>query len=93
METDGTAPTSLTRHPARDGAPTWSPDGAWLAFETDRDGDFEIYIMRADGTDQRNLTQHSGASDGLPAWAPVSGAPTAVELYLWGPLKARLRLR
>jgi Tol biopolymer transport system component len=30
--------TNLTRHPARDTSPTWSPHGARIAFVTDRDG-------------------------------------------------------
>jgi dipeptidyl aminopeptidase/acylaminoacyl peptidase len=40
-----------------------------IAFETNRDGNFEIYSMNADGSDQRNLT-HNAAYDTLPAWSP-----------------------
>ena len=35
--------------------PSWSPDGSQIAFESDRDGDYEIYIMAADGSNQRRL--------------------------------------
>ena len=38
-----------------------SPDGTRLAFATNRDGDFEVYVMNADGTDQKRLTNTAGA--------------------------------
>ena len=65
---------NLTRHPARDTSPTWSPDGARIAFVTGRDGNDEIYIMNADGSGLRNLTQHP-ADDWSPAWSPVAEIP------------------
>jgi dipeptidyl aminopeptidase/acylaminoacyl peptidase len=36
-------------------APTWSPDGSQLAFLTDRTGQWEIWVMNADGSGQRPL--------------------------------------
>ena len=33
--------------------PTWSPDGRTIAFETNRDGDFEIYSVHVDGSGSR----------------------------------------
>ena len=33
-----------------------------------RRGDYEIYVMNADGTGLRNLTQHPQADDTFPAW-------------------------
>jgi len=40
-----------------------------IAFESDRDGSFQIYVMNADGTDQRRLTRN--ATGGMsPAWSP-----------------------
>jgi Tol biopolymer transport system component len=38
--------------------PQWSPDGNKIAFESLRDGNWEIYVMNADGTDQKNLTNN-----------------------------------
>ena len=49
--------------------PTLSPDGKRIAFSSSRDGNREIYVMNADGTDQRRLTDNA-ASDGSPAWSP-----------------------
>jgi dipeptidyl aminopeptidase/acylaminoacyl peptidase len=45
-------------------APVWSPDGSQIAFVTDRRGDWEIWIMNADGTNQRPMFPN-GALTGL----------------------------
>jgi TolB protein len=41
--------TRLTRASGNDGLPTWSPDGKYLAFVSDRDGSWGIYMMPASG--------------------------------------------
>ena len=38
-------------------------------FESKRDGNYEIYVMDSDGSDQRRLTVNQ-AHDGFPAWSP-----------------------
>jgi Ca2+-binding RTX toxin-like protein len=48
--------------------PTWSPDGRSLVFETNREGNFELYSVRLDGTDVRNLTRSPQGEDRFPAW-------------------------
>jgi len=40
-----------------------------IAFHSDRDGDFEIFVMNADGNDVRQLTDNT-LFDGLPLWSP-----------------------
>ena len=47
----------------------WSPDGSKIAFCTHRDGNWEVYVMNADGSGQRRLT-HSPRSDRPVAWSP-----------------------
>jgi Tol biopolymer transport system component len=47
----------------------WSPDGRRIAFLSDRNGEFDIYVMNADGTGQRNLTRNP-AFDSDPVWSP-----------------------
>jgi Tol biopolymer transport system component len=44
-----------TAHSSNNTAPTWSPDGSHIAFLTDRTGQWEIWVMQADGSDQRPL--------------------------------------
>jgi WD40-like Beta Propeller Repeat len=50
-------------------APAWSPDHTRLAFQSNRDGNWEIYVANADGTDVRRLTDDD-AEDGEPSWTP-----------------------
>lgn len=79
MRGDGTDPRRLTDNQANDMTPTWSPDGKYLAFVSDRDGNKEIYVMKVDGTQQLNLT-HEPAEDWTPAWSP-DGASIAFSSY------------
>jgi len=39
-----------------DADPTWSGDGSRIAFETNRNGNFDIYSVAADGSDAKQLT-------------------------------------
>ncbi|MBV7330302.1 serine/threonine-protein kinase [Chloroflexi bacterium TSY] len=50
----------LTQHPGRDGLATASPDGNHIAFVTDRDGIWSVYIMRIDGSNKRKLFDLQG---------------------------------
>jgi len=43
--------------------------GDLIAFHSDRDGDWEIFVMNADGTDVRQLTDNDDR-DEFPAWSP-----------------------
>jgi TolB protein len=61
----------VTDAPEKDSAPSWSPDGTRLAFESFRDGNFEIYVVNADGSNPVRLTNDT-AGDSSPVWSPVS---------------------
>ena len=50
---------ALTVHEAHDFMPVWSHDGKYIAFASDRYGNFDIYIMPAAGGEARRLTFHS----------------------------------
>jgi Tol biopolymer transport system component len=60
----------LTNSSAIDVRPTWSPDNRMIAFQSKRDGEtYHIYVMNADGSDQRALTK--GVTDNRhPIWMP-----------------------
>ena len=48
----------LTDNPVHDDSPRWSADGKKITFMSRRDGNHEVYIMDAEGRNQRNLTNH-----------------------------------
>jgi TolB protein len=49
--------------------PDWSPDGKWLAIASDRSGQFEIWVVRPDGTGLRQVTSGPGTKT-WPVWSP-----------------------
>ncbi len=59
----------LTRNAGNNGNPAWSPDGTCIVFESDRDGNYEIYLVNADGSGPVRLTHHPDGDYG-PLWSP-----------------------
>jgi Tol biopolymer transport system component len=60
----------LTTSPATDIFPTWSPDSRHVAFVSDRDGNFEIYVMKSDGSDILQFTStQTNPGNGRAAWS------------------------
>ena len=49
--------------------PAWSPDGRWVVFESERDGNEEVYIIPAQGGIMANLTNAPESGDSAPAWS------------------------
>ena len=45
-----------------------------IAFESSRDGNYEIYIMNSDGSGIYNLTNHP-SDDWYPSWSPIPTSP------------------
>lgn len=75
MAADGSV-RPVTANRVDDFGGVWSPDGRTIAFVSSRDGDDEIFTVRADGTGLRQLTRNSvlrggvPALDHAPAWSP-----------------------
>jgi TolB protein len=61
--------TRLTDASGADRHPAWSPDGKYLAFESQRTGLAQIFLMDRDGTNQRQLT-FGEVDSHAPAWSP-----------------------
>jgi tricorn protease len=57
---DGTNVHRLTSHPGVEGNPRFSPDGKWIAFSGEYDGNVDVYIISAEGGEPRRLTWHPG---------------------------------
>ncbi len=69
---DGGGKVNVTQDPATDTSPAWSPDGREILFQTDRDGDFEIYSIRVgDPPSSAVNLSRSMAQDTDPCWAPA----------------------
>ena len=68
---DGTGLTNLTQEQYDNSNPSWSPDGQYLAFSSDRvGGKSEIWVIQADGGNPRRLTYMDGQNLS-PAWSPA----------------------
>jgi dipeptidyl aminopeptidase/acylaminoacyl peptidase len=61
---------NLTQAAGLDSRPAWSPDGTQIAFDSTRDGDQDIYLMNADGSQPRNLSNSPVSDDYYPLWSP-----------------------
>ena len=69
----GTLRPTATPRPTSTPLPTTTPAQATapslIAFSSERDGNWEIYVMNVDGSDQTRLTNNE-ADDGFPSWSP-----------------------
>jgi tricorn protease len=70
---DGKNVRRVTVHKARDVYPKFSPDGRWIAFSSDRNGNLDVFIIPTEGGAAKQLTFHS-ADDSVLGWTPDSRA-------------------
>jgi Tol biopolymer transport system component len=84
MNADGSDQRNLTRKPGNEVAPAWSPDGRaivfsavppgqplWVGGSRSASGPYrDVYVMNADGSDQRNLTHTREAEEWAGGWSP-----------------------
>ena len=61
----------LTVNRARDVYARFSPDGKWIAFSSDRNGNLDVFLMPAGGGTAKQLTTHS-ADDTVLGWSADS---------------------
>ena len=69
-ETNAITPVVTTqRQLSHEEWPSWSPDGTMLAFTSNRDGNFNIYLMDSSGGRPRRATLNAGI-DNFPSFSP-----------------------
>ncbi len=68
------SPRNLTQsNDAADRDPLWSPDGRWIAFLSDKTGEYELYLMQSDGRGEtRQLTKDGNCYRFMSTWSPDS---------------------
>ena len=62
----------LTQDQGNNDEPSWSPNGKYLVFTSTRGGSSQIYIMSADGLNQRKISSGKGEC-ATPSWGPYQG--------------------
>jgi Tol biopolymer transport system component len=67
---DGTGLRRLTHDPHKDRQPRWSPDGSRIAFYSNRGGQYEIWIIHADGSGLERAAVLPGRRAYHPIWSP-----------------------
>ncbi|KKL68286.1 hypothetical protein LCGC14_2126480, partial [marine sediment metagenome] len=65
----GGQPERITSAPSIETAPSFSPDGTQVVFESDRSGSQQLYIMSAEGGEPRRISFGPGRY-GTPVWSP-----------------------
>jgi TolB protein len=69
VNVDGSNPRRLTGGTGDSQGATWAPNGRHLAFQSNRNGRWQIFAMLADGTTQETLTKSPGEATS-PSWSP-----------------------
>ncbi|WP_129779799.1 amidohydrolase family protein [Peristeroidobacter soli] len=92
MPAAGGTAVALTRGIPFDSQPRISPDGQWIAFISDRDGDDNLWLMRrADGT-VRQLSRNPQGIAIAPSWTADSRQVLVAEATAHLPAEAKFRL-
>jgi tricorn protease len=84
---DGGLAIRLTAHPGQELFPKFSPDGAWIAFTGQYDGDEQVYVMPAAGGVPRQLTYYPARGPLAPRWGYDN------QVYGWTPDGERVLFR
>ena len=85
VSSSGGEVTRLTGNRANDGLPAWSPDGRTLAFASNRDGEWAIWAMNPDGSNQRRLFPMGGSPDGVVGFDANNSFGWSEERISWAP--------
>jgi tricorn protease len=75
----------ITSHPGRELFPKFSPDGKWIAFTGQYDGNFNVYVMPAEGGQPKQLTFYQGSAQQLSDRMGIHN-----EVVTWSPDSKRI---
>ncbi len=75
----------ITTHPGRELFPKFSPDGKWIAFTGQYDGNFNVYVMSSEGGQPKQLTFYQGSSRALSDRMGIHN-----EVLTWTPDSKRI---
>jgi TolB protein len=70
VNSDGSGLTRLTSGVGNNVYPAFSPNGHKIVFTSNRTGTSQVWLMNADGSNQRQLTFDSQPKDQVPDWSP-----------------------
>jgi Tol biopolymer transport system component/predicted Ser/Thr protein kinase len=87
VKTDGTGLRQLTNDVFKDRHPRWSPDGQRIAFQSNRGGKYDIWLINPDGAGLDRLTYAPALDNIYPVWSPdgkrlAYSAPGATPLVM-----------
>jgi tricorn protease len=84
---DGGVARRLTAHPGLELFPKFSPDGKWIAFTGQYDGDEQVYVIPAEGGEPKQLTFYPAHGPLTPRWGYDN------QVYGWTPDGTRVLFR
>lgn len=70
VNADGSSVVALTSSAGDDRYPAYSPDGTKIVFNSARTGQWQVWLMNADGSNQTQLTFDPVMKDQVPDWSP-----------------------
>lgn len=76
---DGGTAVRLTAHPGQELFPRFSPDGKWIAFTGQYDGDEQVYVIPSEGGIPKQLTYYPARGPLAPRWGYDN------QVYGWSP--------
>jgi Tol biopolymer transport system component len=86
---EGGEATLIAGGPAWEHQPRYSPDGTFVAFASDRGGMMNLWLMRPDGQDRRQITHEDRQAISMPEWAP-DGRSLIVRKHVHSPMGIEL---
>ncbi|UCF38968.1 MAG: protein kinase [Acidobacteriota bacterium] len=86
-ETERSVKTRLTSDPARENRANWSPDGQFISYSSDRNGDYDVFIRASDGAGEERALSKLPGDQWAEDWSPDGRYLVLVNLLSGSPLR------